>query len=151
MTGEPGAKDASPVPADEEFGPWLHDPNVLAWAEEHLPSLRRSVTQRRSLRWSLVIGFVMGLVAHGGGFLLKTWETKEPLALMADLLYTLGWALWTGVVVVFFFQVVPEARTNQIKRAVEAFETALRDRGRAGTDQALDQADNGEGWQLPIE
>jgi len=29
---------------------------------------------------------------------------------VVDLLYALGWALWTGVVVVVFVQVVPEAK-----------------------------------------
>lgn len=44
---------------------------------------------------------MVGLAAHVGGFLLKTSATAEPLALVADLLYALGWSLWTGVVVVF--------------------------------------------------
>jgi len=36
--------------------------------------------------------------------------TTEPLLLVADLLYALGWSLWTGVVVVFFVQIWPEAK-----------------------------------------
>ena len=40
MTREPGAKDASPASTDEDLAPWMHDPNVLAWAGEHLPDLR---------------------------------------------------------------------------------------------------------------
>lgn len=136
MTGEPGAKDASPASTDEDLGPWVHDPRILAWAGEHLPELRRSVSEQRTFRWSLGIGFVVGLVAHVSGFLLKSSTTTEPLSLVADLLYTLGWALWTGVVVVVFFQVVPEAKTRQIKRAADAFEAALRDQARAGSGQA---------------
>jgi hypothetical protein len=128
MAEEPGAADA---PADEEFDPLMRDPLILAWAEEHLPQLRRSVSEKRSLRLSLIAGFVVGLIAHVSGFLLKSWETKEPLALLADLLYTLGWALWTGVVVVVFFQVLPDAKMRQIKRAADAFEAALRDSARA--------------------
>jgi hypothetical protein len=136
MTGEPGAKDAPPASTDEELGPWVRDPRVLAWAGEHLPELRRSVSEQRTLRWSLGIGFLVGLAAHVGGYLLRSSATTEPLGLVADLLYTLGWALWTGVVVVVFFQVVPEAKTRQIKRAVDALEAALRDQARAGSDQA---------------
>ena len=63
-----------------------------------------------------MIGFLVGLAAHVSGFLLKSWETTEPLSLLADLLYTLGWALWTGVVVVVFFQIVPEAKRRQLKQ-----------------------------------
>jgi predicted lysophospholipase L1 biosynthesis ABC-type transport system permease subunit len=115
----------------------VHDPAILAWAGEHLPKLRRSVSERRTLRFSLVIGFVVGLVAHVIGFLLKSWATKEPLELLADLLYTFGWALWTGVVVVVFFQIVPEAKMRQMQRSADALEAALRDQARAGGDQAL--------------
>jgi hypothetical protein len=35
---------------------------------------------------SLGIGFVVGLAAHVGGFLLKTSATAEPLLLVGDLL-----------------------------------------------------------------
>ncbi len=149
MTGEPGAKDASPASTDEDLGPWVHDPRILAWADEHLPDLRRSVSERRTLRWSLVIGFLVGLAAHVSGFLLKSWETTEPLSLLADLLYTLGWALWTGVVVVVFFQIVPEVKTRQLKRAADAFEAALRDQARAGNGQAPDPAGAGDDRQAP--
>jgi hypothetical protein len=125
MTGEPAAKDASPTSTNEDLGPWVHDPRILAWADEHLPELRRSVSEQRTLRWSLGIGFLVGLVAHVSGFLLKSSATTEQLRLLADLLYTLGWALWTGVVVVVFFQVVPEAKTRQIKRAADALERCV--------------------------
>jgi hypothetical protein len=58
----------------------------------------------------------MGLAAHVGGYLLRSWVTTEPLLLVADLVYALGWALWTGVVVVVVFvQVVPEAKRRQLK------------------------------------
>jgi hypothetical protein len=136
MTGEPGARDAPPASTDEELGPWVRDPQILAWADEHLPQLRQSVSERRFLRRTLLIGFLVGLAAHVSGFLLKSSVTTEPLLLVGDLLYTLGWALWTGVVVVVFFQIVPEAKTRQIKRSVDALEAALRDQARAGSDQA---------------
>jgi hypothetical protein len=132
MAGEPEAKDASAASAEAELGPWVHDPHVLAWATEHLPELRRSVSEQRTLRWSLGAGFLVGLVAHVSGFLLKTSTTTEPLELLADLLYTLGWALWTGVVVTVFFQIAPQAKARQIKQAGDALEVALREKGLRG-------------------
>jgi hypothetical protein len=47
MTGGPGAKGAPHTFTDERFDPLLHDPRVLAWMEEHLTELRRSVSERR--------------------------------------------------------------------------------------------------------
>jgi hypothetical protein len=60
----------------------------------------------------------------------------QDLGLVADLLYGLGHALWTGVVVAVFVQVIPEAKRRQFKQALDAYEAALRDRGRAGSDRA---------------
>ena len=136
MSGERGAKDAPHPFTDEELGPRLDDPRVLDWMGEHLPELRRSVYGQRLLYQSLGTGFVVGLVAHVGGYLLRSSVTTEPFALLADLLYALGWALWTGVVVVFFVQIVPEAKRRQMKRWLDAYEATLREKARAGSDQA---------------
>ena len=87
--------------------------------------MRRSVSGQRDLYWSLGIGFVVGLAAHVGGFLLKSSVTTEPLLLVADLLYALGWALWTGVVVVVFVQIYPETKKRQYKQALDAYEAAV--------------------------
>jgi hypothetical protein len=39
--------------------------------------------------------------------------------------------LWTGVIVVVFVQIIPEAKRRQYKEALDAYEAALRDeRGR---------------------
>ena len=143
MTGGPGAKDAPhPFTDDELRRAGLYDPYVLAWMGEHLPELRRSVYGQRLLYQSLGLGFVVGLAAHVGGYLLKSSVTTEPLGLVADLLYALGYALWTGVVVVLFVQIVPEAKRRQIKRVLDAYEATLHDTARAGSDQAAgdDQA-----------
>jgi hypothetical protein len=104
--------------------------------EEHLPELRRSAYGQRLLYQSLGIGFVVGLVAHIGGYLLRSSVTTEPFVLLADLLYALGFALWTGVVVVVFVQIVPEVKRRQIKRWLDAYEATLREKARAGSDQA---------------
>jgi hypothetical protein len=103
---------------------------------EHLPELRRSAYGQRLLYQSLGFGFVVGLAAHVGGYLLRSSVTTEPLLLVADLLYALGFALWTGVVVVLFVQVVPEVKRRQIKAALDAYEAAQRDQAQAGSDQA---------------
>ena len=126
MTGGPGAKGAPRPFTDEE----------LAAIGAYLPELRRSVAGQRILYTSLAIGFVVGLAAHVGGYLLRSSATTEPLGLLADLLYALGWALWTGVVVVVFVQVIPEVKRRQFKQMLDAHEAVQREQVRAGGDQA---------------
>jgi hypothetical protein len=145
MTEGPGAKDAAPPSTDEEHAPG-HDlfglgerdrQAVLAWVGENLTQVRRSVYEQRLLHRSLAIGVVVGLAAHVGGYVLRSSVTTEPLELVADLLYGLGYALWTGVVVVVFVQVIPEAKRRQFKLVLDAYEAAQRDQARAGSDQVL--------------
>jgi hypothetical protein len=132
MTGEPGAKRA-PRPMEDEraqgqdvFGLGERERDaMLAWVGENLTLVRRSVSGQRVLYWSLGFGFVVGLAAHVGGFLLKSSVTTEPLSLVADLLYALGWSLWTGVVVVVFVQLYPEIKKRQYKQALDAYEAAV--------------------------
>ena len=126
MTGGPGAKGAAHPFTDEE----------LAAIGAYLPELRRSVAGQRILYTSLAIGFVVGLAAHVGGYLLRSSATTEPLGLLADLLYALGWALWTGVVVVVFVQIIPEVKRRQFKQMLDAYEATRREKARAGSDQA---------------
>ena len=138
MTGGSGAKDG-PHPRPDEAPPLgidVDNPRALAWMEAHLPEFRQQASGQRPLYWILGIGFVVGLVAHVGGFLLKTSVTTEPLLLVADLLYALGWALWTSVIVVFFVQIWPEAKRRQLKRWLDAYEAALREQAGAGSGQA---------------
>ena len=138
MTEGSGAK-GDPRPFTDEaraLGINLDDPDTLAWMGEHLPEWRQQASGQRPLYWILGIGFVVGLAAHAGGFLLKTSVTTEPLLLVADLLYALGWSLWTGVVVVFFVQIWPEAKRRQLKRSLDAYEAALREKTRARGGQA---------------
>jgi hypothetical protein len=136
MSGAPAAKGAGRLVADEGLDPRLAEPQARAWLEEHLPELRRSAYGQRVLYQSLGVGFVVGLAAHVGGYLLRSSVTTELLGLVADLLYALGYALWTGVVVVVFFQVVPELKRRQIRRWLEAYQATLPDGARAGGDQA---------------
>src|SRR5919204_5136245 len=143
MTGEPGATGAPRPPADkgaqgqDVLGSGKRERDaMLAWVGENLTLVRRSASGQRPVYWILGIGFVVGLAAHVGGFLLKTSATTEPLLLVADLLYALGWALWTSVIVVFFVQIWPEAKRRQLKRWLDAYEAALREKARAGGGQA---------------
>ena len=83
---------------------------------------------------------VLGVAAHVGGFLLKTSATTEPVLLVADLLYQFGQALWTGVVVVVFVQLWPEAKRRQYQQALDAYQAAVGRQARAGSGQAPDPA-----------
>ena len=130
-------EELSDLGPDEELSDLgLDDPRVQAWTEKHLPELRRSAYGQRLLYQSLGVGFVVGLAAHVGGYLLRLSPPTEPLGLVADLLYALGFALWTGVVVVLFVEVVPEVKRRQFKRWLDAYEATRREKARAGSDQA---------------
>ena len=133
-----GAKDV-PHPFTDEaraLGIDVDNPHALAWMEAHLPEFRLQASGQRPLYWILGIGFVVGLAVHVGGYLLRSSATTEPLELVADLLYSLGFALWTGVVVAVFVQIWPEAKRRQLKRWLDVYEAARREKARAGSDQA---------------
>jgi hypothetical protein len=81
-------------------------------------------------------GFVVGVAVHVTGYLLKSSATTQLLAVFADLLYALGWAMWTGVVVTVFVQIIPETKRRQFKRALDAYEASVRDEASAGSGEA---------------
>jgi hypothetical protein len=122
---------------------------LLAYVGEHLTLMRQSASGQRPMYWILGIGVVVGLAAHIGGFLLKTSAATESVELVADLLYALGFSLWTGVVVVVFVQIWPEAKRRQYKQALDAYEAAAGRQTRAGSGQA--PASAGEARQVPPE
>ena len=147
MTAEPGATGAPRPSADgraqrqDVLGLGERDRDaLLAYVGEHLTLVRRTASGQRPSYWILGIGIVVGLAAHAGGFLLKTSATTEPLLLVADLLYALGFALWTGVVVVVFVQIWPEAKRRQYQQALDAYQAAAGRQARAGSGQAPDPA-----------
>jgi hypothetical protein len=145
MTGGPGAQDA-PHTLSHHDRAQTRDPfaglgeperrAALAWVGENLTEVRQSVFGQRILYWSLATAFIVGLLADIGGFLIKSSTSTEPLGLVGDLLYTLGWALWTGAVVVVFLQIIPEAKRRQYKAALDAYEAALRDEADAESNEA---------------
>lgn len=140
MTAQPGARGAPDPPAGggargpEVLGLSERDRDyLLAYVGEHLALVRRTAAGQRPVYWILGVGFVVGLAAHAGGFVLKTWAAAaEPLALVADLLYALGWALWTGVIVVVFVQIWPEAKKREYQQALDAYQAAAGRQARAG-------------------
>src|SRR5262245_29155519 len=110
MTQSSGPDEESrPEPAvDADW--WLRDPSSMAWMAEHVGGYRRAVSGHRYLYWSLVIAFVLGLALQVIGYLVRSTAPPEPIGLIVDLMYSLGWALWTGVVVVVLVEVIPEAK-----------------------------------------
>jgi hypothetical protein len=152
MTGEPGA-EATPRPSADNRGQGQdvlglgerERDYLIAWVGENLTLVRRSASGQRPMYWVLGTVLVVGLAFHIGGFLLKSSTTTEPLSLVGDLIYTFGWALWTGAVVVVFVQIWPEAKRRQFKQALDAYEAAIGDEARAESGQATDAAHAGEG------
>jgi hypothetical protein len=147
MTAEPGAAGAARPSADGRadgqdglgLGEQERDA-LLAWVGEHLTLVRRTASGERPSYWILGVGFVAGLAAHVGGFLLKTSVTAEPVALVAELFYALGWALWTGVIVVLFVQIWPDAKRRQYQRALDAYQAAAGRQAQPGSGHAPDPA-----------
>jgi hypothetical protein len=108
----------------------VSDPAVRAWFEEHLTELRRDAYGQRILYSILALAFIVGLAAYVAGYLLRSTATTEPLGLLADMLYTLGFALWTAAVVVVLIEIIPEAKRRQVRRALEAYEAIRQDKAR---------------------
>ena len=115
----------------------LNDEWTVEWMEEHLQELKQSVSGPRLLYQSLAIGFVVGLAAHIGGYVLAASVPGGIPGLLADLLLAPGWSLWTGVVVAVFIEVIPDAKRRQIKRAVDAYETMRQKRAAARRGAAV--------------
>ncbi len=120
---------SQPTPRpDDEID--LDDPEVQAWFEEHMSVLRQGAYGQRFLYFTLAGAFVVGLVAYVAGYFLRSTATTEPFGLLADLLYTFGFALWTAAVVVVLVEIIPEAKRRQVRRALEAYEARMRDTSR---------------------
>jgi hypothetical protein len=131
MAGGRETGAAPPGRSDEDLEPLLNDPYVLAWFGEHAAELRRAAFGQRILYGSLASVVVVGLAAHAVGYLLRSISPAEPYGLLADMLYGLGYSLWTAAVVVVFVQLYPEAKRRQVKRALDAYEATVRKKTRS--------------------
>lgn len=109
-------------PLDDQTAALLNDPGAREWFEKHLPEMRENAYGQRFLYWTLATTFVVGLIAYVIGYLVKSGAPDEPVALLADMLYTFGFALWTAAVIVVLLEVIPQVKRRQIRRAVEAYE-----------------------------
>ena len=98
----------------------------LALIAENQDLIKPYLTGTKFLYEFLVIAFVIGLIAHVVGYWLQLSLTAEPFRLVAELVYSMGGALWTGVVVIGFVQVFPEAKLRQLRRAMAAIEARKR-------------------------
>jgi hypothetical protein len=144
MSGAPEADDTSHTPHDGDDAP--EDDVVselgeqerralLKWVGENLTDVRQIASGERVLSWILWVALVIGLLAHVAGYALRTSVTTEPFGLLGDLLYALGYALWTDVVLVVFLQILPEAKRRQYKEALEAYEREQLEGARGEADQ----------------
>src|SRR5215475_4290320 len=115
MTAQPGAAGGPRPPA----GGRAQRPEVLelsdrdrdyllAYVGEHLTLVRRTASGQRPVYWILGVGLVV------------------------------GWALWTGVIVVVFVQIWPEAKKREYQQALDAYQAAAGRQARAGGGQAPD-------------
>ena len=98
----------------------------MAMVGDHLDELRPWLSEEKLLRSFLALGFALGLGAHVAGYVLRSAVSAEPFLLLADLLYALGLALWTGMVVVAFVQVYPRSKRRELKRMIDAYEAKRR-------------------------
>ena len=106
-----------------------------------MPEFRRSITGQHILYLWLTIGLIVGLVVHIVGYALLTATSGEPIGLVADLLSTLGTALWTGVVLVVFAEVLPQAQRRAALRLLHRYEEALREQAVAGVGEVARPAE----------
>jgi hypothetical protein len=113
--------ERSDAPERREF-----TPEELEYLGQHREELRASLSEGRFERWILGLAAALGLVAYALGYVLKSLDLGEPIAFVADLLYGLGLALWTGVVVAAFVQVFPDVKRRQVKRYLDAYEARAR-------------------------
>ncbi|HEY7463765.1 MAG TPA: hypothetical protein VH987_04905 [Candidatus Limnocylindria bacterium] len=104
---------------------FVDNPEIRKWMGEHLDELRSNVTEHRYRTQFIWAGIVAGLLAHVGGYLLRSAALAEPFGLLADLMYALGLALWTGTVVVVLTEIIPQLKERQVLSAIDAYEAAV--------------------------
>ena len=114
--------------------PYRFTDEELAFVQTHITELRSNASGPHYVYWGLAISFVIGLGAHIGGYLLGQGTPPEPIGLLANLLYALGWSLWTGVILVLFVEVVPEAKRRGLRQYLDDYAATQHDRSRTSSD-----------------
>ena len=76
--------------------------------------LRQGAYGQKFLYFTLAGAFRVGSAAYVAGYFLRPSATTEPFGLLADLLYTFGFALWTAAVVVVLVEIIPEASVGRL-------------------------------------
>ncbi len=118
MTGQTDPETPHHILSDEE----------MAAIDKNKIDLRQWNSRDRILGFYLGAAFVLGLIAHTAGYLLKSSELTEPFGLFAELLYALGFALWTGVVITLFVEVFPQQKLRQVRQGLAEYEEWKKER-----------------------
>jgi hypothetical protein len=107
----------------------------LDWAAANLEQTVGWARNPPIVRWTLLATFLVGLAVYTVGFAVTTGAIALadgwPSALLGDLLASVGIALWTSVVIVFFLEVLPAWQSRQAARWSRAALAALQARGQA--------------------
>jgi len=107
----------------------------LDWAGKNLDYLQDYVRSNRVQSITLVTTFVIGLVLYG--------IVGSPI--IADFIYTLGYVMWTSVVLTYLLNVLVARKQRSIKHYIHEVREALRQQGQPvpSTDASHDAGDNG--------
>jgi hypothetical protein len=68
---------------------------------------------------------LLGLIAHLAGYFIGTGTSNTVVTLLAELLRSLGTALWTGCVLILFVQVWPDVQQRGARRKLALYEKSL--------------------------
>jgi hypothetical protein len=118
MTDPPRPSSSEETPSEAE----------LDYIAPRLDELRRAVEGRTILYTWLLLAFLLGLIAHLAGYFIGAGSSNNVVTLLAELLRSLGTALWTGCVLILFVQVWPEVQQRRARRLIALYEKALRER-----------------------
>ena len=100
----------------------------LDYVAPRLNELRRAVEGRTILYTWLLLAFLLGLIAHLAGYFIGAGTSNNVVLLLAELLRSLGTALWTGCVLILFVQVWPDVQQRRARGLLAMYEKTLRER-----------------------
>lgn len=100
----------------------------LDYVAPRLDELRRAVEGRTILYKWLLVAFLLGLITHLAGYFIGAGTSNAVVTLLAELLRSLGTALWTGCVLILFVEVWPDVQQRSARRRFALYEKALRER-----------------------